>query len=232
MPTNTKEENPFETAKVAAEWIASVENEKELIRDKEIYPYLKQWVSDLQPTLLLEIGAGQGICSDKIGANDFATYVGIEPSVPLVERAKSLYENQGRKFIIGNAYHLPFEDEYADAVFSVNVWFHLADIGLAASELSRVLKTGGQFLIITVNPKAYDIWESFYFDHTKDGNKIVGKVRTPINPLSSNTFFVHTFDEIERSLDSNSLRLLKTHELGAYEGTQKKLFIAIVGEKI
>lgn len=226
------EENPFEIPQVAAEWINSVENEKGLIRDNEIYPFLKRWVSDLHPELLIEIGAGQGICSDKISADDFTAYIGIEPSTYLVERAIALYSKPDRKFVTGNAYRLPIENEKADGVFSVNVWFHLADIELAGSELSRILKVGGRFLIITVNPKAYDIWESFYFDYKKEGKKIVGKVKTPINPLSSNTFFEHTFEEIERSLKSNSLRVLETHELGVVEGVQQKLFIAIIGEKI
>ncbi|MDX9914128.1 MAG: hypothetical protein RBS77_06130, partial [Candidatus Moranbacteria bacterium] len=40
-----KEENPFEDEQVAKEWINSVENEKNMGRDKEIYPRLKNWIA-------------------------------------------------------------------------------------------------------------------------------------------------------------------------------------------
>ena len=49
-------DNPFEDPVVASEWINSVENEHGLIRDNEIYPLLKKWVSDVKPKVLIEIG--------------------------------------------------------------------------------------------------------------------------------------------------------------------------------
>ncbi len=230
--TRETEENPFENSEVSKEWINSVENEKGLIRDNEIYPYLKKWVFDLHPKILVEVGAGQGICSEKIKTDAFTTYFGIEPSVFLVERAQFLYDKPNRKFIVGNAYHIPFENEKADGVFSVNVWFHLADINLASYELSRILKLKGKFLIITANPEAYEVWESFYYDHKKEGKRISGKVKVPINPLSSSIFYEHTPYEIKQSLESNSMQILKIDKLGIIDKVQQKLFLAIAGERI
>jgi SAM-dependent methyltransferase len=231
MTNNQKEENPFETPQVAAEWITSVENEKGLLRDNEIYPYLKKWVSKVSPKVLVEIGAGQGICSDKIGDENFTTYIGIEPSVYLVDRALFLYTKPNKKFVVGNAYDLPFKNKQVDAAFSVNVWFHLADIRRAGSELSRILKTKGQFLIITANPKAKNTWESFFLEKEKEGNKITGKIAVPVNPLSSSVIFEYTLDELTHSLESNSLHITKTDELGRVEGEPHPLFIAISGER-
>lgn len=140
------EENPFENRKVAEEWIASVEGEKGLLRDRELYPRLAQWAQQAQPRQIVEIGSGQGICSEHINASE-SRYVGIEPSQLLVERAQKLYALPNRRFVRGNAYELPIADASTDAAFSVNVWFHLENINQASQELSRILKSGGKFLI-------------------------------------------------------------------------------------
>ncbi len=223
------EENPFESEQVAAEWINSVENEQGMIRDKEIYPLLESWISKIRPQLIVEIGSGQGICSDNIELGQ-GKYIGVEPSRALVERAHELYEDGERDFVVGNAYELPLPNEIADAGFSVNVWFHLENIGQASKELARVLKADGKFLIITANPSQNDIWESFYFDRRKDGKKIVGKVNVPINPMSKNTFYQHTLDEIKEALVKSGLEIDEVRELGDY-GEGEKIFVAISGHK-
>ncbi len=85
------EENPFEREDVAKQWISSVENEKDGFRDREIYPRLKSWKRSVTGTAFLEIGSGQGICYSQLGLSDQESYLGIEPSEPLVARAKQLY---------------------------------------------------------------------------------------------------------------------------------------------
>lgn len=232
MSKNQKEENPFELRQVAEEWIRSVEGEKGFVRDGELYPYLRKWVAEKHCGTLIEIGAGQGICSDKIDANDFTTYFGVEPSKYLVKRAQFLYKTSNRQFSLGDAYNLPFGNTSVDAAFSVNVWFHLADLDLAATELNRVLKTKGRFLIITANPKANYVWESFFLEKKKEGKKISGKITVPINPLSSSVIYDHTLEDIKRSLESNSLHVNHIEKLGNVKEIQEPLFIAVSGEKV
>jgi len=60
-----REENPFENEIISQEWIKSVEGEKGMARDNEVYPRLKKWVDQVSPRVLVEIGSGQGICSEK-----------------------------------------------------------------------------------------------------------------------------------------------------------------------
>ena len=225
------QENPFEEATVASEWITSVENEKEGIRDKEIYPLLKTWIAEKKPGLMVDIGCGQGICAEQMPSDIPTTYVGIEPSASLVDRAQEKYAGPNKKFVRGDAYALPIESGKADAAFSVNVWFHLADLNLAASELHRILKPNGSFLIVTANPKAYETWETFYFDSKKEGKRIIGKVNVPVNPLSANTFYEHSLEELKDSLEAQHLTISKIDELGELEKGKPKLFIAISGHK-
>ncbi len=234
-PFAKREENPFEDPAIAAQWIKSVEGDKGLIRTKEIYPLLRSWAKrasqgSKETFSVVEIGAGQGICSDEIGNSTFS-YVGIEPSLPLVERAQEKHGGENKLFAVGEAYHLPLKDKSADAVFSINVWFHLENLQRAAAELARILKPGADFLIITANPKAYARWEKFYSNTERHGKKIVGAVEIPVQPLSRNTFYAHTEEEIFSSLEAAGLFCRETHELGLLPEEGVKLFWAIQGKK-
>lgn len=224
-----REENPFEDPMVAAQWIRSVEGEQGMIRDKEIYPWLSAWAGQIAGTIV-EIGSGQGVCSQHLGSFK-GEYIGVEPSEPLVQRAKQIYAGS-RRFVVGTAYKLPIEDESADGVFSVTVWFHLADLLTASAELARVLKPGAPFSIITTNPASYRVWETFYENTTEDGRLLVGKVNVPVNPLTCNTLYRHTLEEMRAPLTQRGLVVDGVQALG-YMGTHPNspLFINIAGHK-
>lgn len=223
------EENPFETEDVAKEWIGSVEGEEGMFRDKIIYPLLRSWVKENNPETVLEIGSGQGVCSDKLGKNR-GRYIGVEPSQHLTKRAKELYgDKDGREFVVGNAYDLPLANESVDAIFSVNVWFHLNNLDRGAEEVFRVLKKRGKFLIITANPDSYDTWQSFYDEPSVDEQAISGKVNTPVVPLSKNILYTHSLDKIKNSLQQADLKIKKIKELVGDDSVA--LFISIEGEK-
>ncbi len=226
-----REPNPFEDPQIAEEWIRSVEGEKGLIRDKEIYPTLQKWAELVKKDgTIVEIGSGQGACSEHLG--DFhGHYIGVEPSEVLTERGKSLYgSNNQRSFVMGNAYNLPVRDNSVDGAFSVNVWFHLADLAVASNELARILKVGGRFNIITANPDAYDVWKEFYEDYTVEGKLLSGKVRVPINPMTRNDFYMHAHEEIIDSLQINSLEIVSVQPLGTMSThSDKQIFVSIQG---
>lgn len=61
-----------------------------------------------------------------------------------VELEYSLFRNTS---VVGDAHRLPFKDATFDAVVSYNTFEHLADPQVAASELLRVLKPGGQLRV-------------------------------------------------------------------------------------
>ncbi|MFA5841425.1 MAG: class I SAM-dependent methyltransferase [Candidatus Paceibacterota bacterium] len=232
MKKQKLEDNPFEEEKIAREWIISVENEKGLIRDREIYPELFEWTKKNNPKLLVEIGSGQGICSTKVKLGRSAKYVGIEPSRPLVARARDIYKSHNKKFLIGSAYKLPLRSGSVDGVFSVNVWFHLKNLDTAAKEIKRVLKKNKRFYIITGNPSTYEIWERFFFDYKKKKGVLDGKVRVPIQHLSRNIFFLHSLSNIIKSLEVNGLAIGSVKVIGfAKRDKMRGIFIGIEGYK-
>ncbi len=134
--------------------------------------------------------------------------------------------------MLGNAYSLPVNDGEADAGFSIAVWFHLADLDRASYELSRVLKKGGAFRIVTTNPESYGAWENMYESCVETGKLLVGKVYTPVLPLSRNTLYRHTQNEVLDALTKHGLVVESVSALGilpAYPNSP--LFINIGGKK-
>src|SRR4051812_22309703 len=89
----------------ALDWIAAVETSTQTARDIDIYPMLNEWIRCASPKTILDIGCGQGICSDKIDLEG-RNYAGIEPSPFLLNRATELYSSENRTFLPGNAYDL------------------------------------------------------------------------------------------------------------------------------
>jgi ubiquinone/menaquinone biosynthesis C-methylase UbiE len=138
--------------KTAADWIEIVESEIGRVRNADIYPLLNTWVNSVAPYEILEIGAGQGICSENIDLNG-RNYIGVDPSPFLIERANELYCHPNRRFLRGTVYDLPFSASAFDAAFSIAVWHLLERLQTATSELSRVLKDNGHFLITPQIPE-------------------------------------------------------------------------------
>lgn len=236
-----REENPFADPQGAREWIVTVENERNGVRDKEIYPQLAAWIQSVRPNSVADIGAGQGIASSKLGS-DVVRYIGIDPSETLIERAKEIYSAPNRIFVAGNAYALPLKDGEVDAAFSITTWFHLADLDTGSRELARILKPGGHFMIITPNPNAYALWESLYINPHRDGKLLTGAVdillektdtgEEKYSRLSKNTFYFHTRDELLEPLAAHGLVVDKLEELGNLSTTrQEHIFIKILGHK-
>lgn len=205
--TPQREDNPFEDRVMAQEWIEAIETEKGGARENEVYPMVNNWVKNNDLKKVLEVGAGQGVCSPYIEVE----YIGVEPSQALIDRALHLYPD--KKFLKGSSYNLPLENESIDGAFSVGVWFHIENLDDAHKELFRVLKSGGKVLIITSNPETHDAWESL-FTGTKEGKKLDGSVKLPTGKMTRNVFFLHNQDEIITSLEKGGFKIESVDKFG------------------
>jgi SAM-dependent methyltransferase len=198
----------FNDPNVALDWIQIIESEKARVRESDIYPRLNEWLSRVSATELLDIGSGQGICSAHIDLSG-RNYTGLEPSPLLTDRAKELYPQANRRFVLGGAYQMPFSDGSFDAAFSVSVWHLLSDIKRASSELARVLKKDGSFLIITANPAAYTHWTAPYLETRQEGSRLDGVIIRDDGSVLNDTLYLHSLDEILSALHSAHLHELK-----------------------
>jgi ubiquinone/menaquinone biosynthesis C-methylase UbiE len=78
--------------------------------------------------------------------------VGVDVSKEMIERAKANFDSQklgGRaEFKEGSSENLPFKDQTQDFIVSTGALHHFADPTVAFNEIYRVLKPGGQMLIL------------------------------------------------------------------------------------
>ncbi len=94
---------------------------------------LKRVIPDENKTGL-EIGAGSGLFASRLGVR-----YGVEPSVPMLEKAK----DRGIEMKRGTAEDLPYPDESFDYTLMVTAICFLDDMDKAMKEIRRVLKPGG-----------------------------------------------------------------------------------------
>ena len=216
---------------LANEWMAWVEDSAvKGTRKQEIYPHIRRWLNEFKPTTLVDIGCGQGSCSELITIR--TKYVGVDPSITLIERAKSLYLAPNKKFVIGTAYNTTLGKNSVDAALSVWVWSHLKNLALAAKEMHRILRPGGRFLVITANPETYDERKTFYKEYTVKGNLLTGTFDLGDGRfLTNTTLYLYSKKEIEGAIKHAGFKINCTKRLGKAESSDKGLYLVIEGFK-
>jgi len=214
------------------EWIDWVEGANPHgTREQEIYPFIKSWLEKEAPKSLADIGCGQGICSTLV--NDEMQYIGIDPSHALIERAQKLYSSPNKKFIKGDALHLPLEDASVDAAISVWVWSHIENLEQAAKEMSRCLKSGGAFLIITAHPETYEERKTFYSSYTEKDGLLTGTFDLGNGKfLTNSTLYLHSKKRIENAIRAAGLVIDEIGKMGKAETSDKGLYLVIGGSKL
>ncbi|MGI9204625.1 MAG: class I SAM-dependent methyltransferase [Woeseiaceae bacterium] len=110
----------------------------------------------------LEIGLGQGADSEQIIRRG-AKWSGIDLTAESVERVGvrlELKELPYQGLTQGSALEMPFEDNSFDIVFSHGVLHHIPEIGLAQSEISRVLRPDGMLVAMLYAKNSLNYWFS------------------------------------------------------------------------
>lgn len=101
---------------------------------------------------VLEIGCGIGIDGMEF-AKRGADYTGVDISETSLRLAKKYFalSNQQANLLLADAETLPFQDNTFDLVYSWGVLHHTPDIQKSINEVMRVLKPGGQCIIMLYN---------------------------------------------------------------------------------
>lgn len=192
-----------------------------LIRANEIRALDK--VDFIHP--ILDVGCGDGFVAKVTWMNRKGKIdVGIDLSEDEIKIAKK--RNIYKKCLVGNVYNLPFKNESFQTVFSNSVVEHIPDLNQALSEMSRVLKKNGQFVITVPTPylTKYLFGYQFFAAYKLYGlAKLYGKF---FNFMFKH-YNLYTHKQWEKILKKHSLKLrshyyyhtpdtVKVHELLAY----------------
>jgi arsenite methyltransferase len=99
--------------------------------------------------IILDLGCGNGNqalkLSEIVGENGFI--YGLDITKAMIEKAKSKNVMENIEFYLGDIHNLPFEDGMINIVLSNCVINHSSDKKKVFSEIYRILKNGGHFLI-------------------------------------------------------------------------------------
>ena len=103
---------------------------------------------------MLDLGCGTGYGSAMV-ASRVGEVVGIDSSEEAVARAKARHRLDNLEFLTMSATRLSFPDDSFDAAYSIHVTEHVEDVELHLSEVARVLRPGGWFVVATPNRLTY-----------------------------------------------------------------------------
>ena len=105
---------------------------------------------DVAGKKVLEIGLGEGAESERL-IRQGARWSGVDLTAEAVERVRTrltLRELPYEELRQGSVLDLPFADDSFDMVFSHGVLHHVPEIKQAQSEIHRVLRPGGELVIM------------------------------------------------------------------------------------
>jgi len=123
------------------------------------------------PCKMLEVGCGKGEFYEFLrNRNKALDYTGIEISKEAVKYNKKSFFNA--HFLQNKPSLIPFQDNLYDVVIGIEILEHIDNLELFASEIKRVLKTGGKFIAITPNENKIDSAEHIWSFNLDDINKL------------------------------------------------------------
>ncbi|HBP39523.1 MAG TPA: class I SAM-dependent methyltransferase [Patescibacteria group bacterium] len=129
-------------------------NLKLLYRLKEIY--IKKDLDKLgmkKGSSVLEVGSGQGIFLNRLSSYYNVIALGVDVSDDSIKYANKYCSDNNLKFIKASATNLPFKDKNFDTIVSFDTMEHVKNQNKMLSEIIRVLKQNGKFLVYTLNSK-------------------------------------------------------------------------------
>ena len=128
-------------------------------------PYLAQRIFDLLEAVpgkrCLDVGCGTGNYLNALMEKGLLMH-GVDPSELMLEKARS--KSKDAQFVTGHAEALPFPDQMFDGAIAILTIHHWKDIEAGFKEISRVLKSGRNFVCFSfTTQQSQGYWLNHYF---------------------------------------------------------------------
>ncbi|KQX08983.1 bifunctional demethylmenaquinone methyltransferase/2-methoxy-6-polyprenyl-1,4-benzoquinol methylase UbiE [Flavobacterium sp. Root420] len=137
-------------------------------------------VSDTNPKIILDIATGTGDLAILMAQTKAKKIIGLDISAGMLEVGKKKVEDKNLSNIIdlvlGDSENIPFEDNYFDAItvgFGVR---NFENLEKGFSEILRVLKPGGVFVILETSVPDKTPYKQGYRFYSKNILPIIGKL--------------------------------------------------------
>jgi len=139
-----------------------------------------RWVDETKPQSILDIATGTGDLAIQFAENTNAKkIVGLDLSEGMlkVARKKAVKKDVAHiDFIKGDSEALPFEDQSFDAITVSFGIRNFENLEKGLSEIHRVLKTGGIFVILETSVPTKFPFKQGYYLYTKNILPLVGRL--------------------------------------------------------
>lgn len=112
----------------------------------QLYHHLSEF-TNLKGLKVLEVGSGRGGGASYIAKTFFPELIiGVDISSNAIDLCNDSFKYDNLSFIQGDSENLPFEDNYFDVIINVESSHCYPSIPNFINEVTRVLKSGGDFL--------------------------------------------------------------------------------------
>lgn len=138
---------------------------------RSLYPILLDRLSHISYHSALDLGCGTGeMIKQILQADNYKELYGIDLSEEMLAVAKNKLPDQV-KLLLGDSESLPFPDNFFDVVYCNDSFHHYPAPQNVLSEVQRVLKPGGTFLMGDCwQPYIGRVIMNFYMRHSKEGD--------------------------------------------------------------
>lgn len=172
----------------------------------------KSWRSkaadNLTGTSVLDLGSGTGAAFAQL--MNYET-TALDPDKKMLEL--NIFENK----VLGTAENLPFDDNSFDNVFCSFVWRNISDTNKALSEIYRVVKPGGKFVLLDMTRPKNSILRIL---HKIGSFKVLHLIGFLTFNLKEYRFLYKSLDfypQPENHLKKDSFMDLKIERLGLFD---------------
>lgn len=172
----------------------------------------KSWRSkaadNLTGTSVLDLGSGTGAAFAQL--INYET-TALDPDKKMLEL--NIFENK----VLGTAENLPFDDNSFDNVFCSFVWRNISDTNKALSEIYRVVKPGGKFVLLDMTRPKNSILRII---HKIGSFKVLHLIGFLTFNLKEYKFLYKSLDfypQPENHLKKNDFMDLKIERLGLFD---------------
>jgi SAM-dependent methyltransferase len=124
--------------------------EEYLLYLRHLYAYQIATEKISKNSFVMEVGSGEGYGTSMLSKN-FLKITGLDVDKNEIDHAQKKYGSENCVFKLYDGHRIPFDDHTFDAVVSFQVIEHIQDDENFISEIYRVLKSDGVFIVTTPN---------------------------------------------------------------------------------
>lgn len=134
---------------VVANWYSTYLQDTDTYQAKVIAPNLVRFLGSVRNKQVLDLACGEGYFA-RLVAKEGAIITGVDLSSLLITRAKA--SSGDISFVVAPAHKTTLKKDAFDIVFTVLAFENIKNISEVVTEIKRILKKDGRFVLVLLHP--------------------------------------------------------------------------------